>query len=37
MGYSEAISPEKAKSIGVSEFVMKPVVKRELAAMKSGS
>ena len=30
-GYNEAVSPEKAKSAGVSEFVMKPVVKRELA------
>ena len=27
-GYSEAVSPEKAKSAGISEFVMKPLVKR---------
>ena len=30
-GYSETVSPEKAKSVGISEFVMKPVVKREVA------
>lgn len=30
-GYSETISPEKAKRAGVSRFLMKPVVKRELA------
>ncbi|HNU72778.1 MAG TPA: response regulator, partial [Thermodesulfobacteriota bacterium] len=30
-GYSEAVSPEKAKSVGISEFVMKPVAKREVA------
>ena len=30
-GYSEAVSPEKAKSAGISGFVMKPLVKRELA------
>ncbi len=30
-GYSEAVSPEKAKQAGISEFLMKPVVKKELA------
>jgi CheY-like chemotaxis protein len=30
-GYSEAASPEAAKSAGISELVMKPIVKREMA------
>ncbi len=30
-GYSEAVSPEKAKSAGITEFVMKPIGKREMA------
>ncbi|HME45300.1 MAG TPA: PAS domain S-box protein [Syntrophorhabdales bacterium] len=30
-GYSETVSAEKAKEAGISEFIMKPVVKRELA------
>jgi PAS domain S-box-containing protein len=30
-GYSDAISPEKAKAKGISGFLMKPVVVRELA------
>lgn len=30
-GYSEAVSPKITKRAGISEFVMKPVVKRELA------
>jgi two-component system, cell cycle sensor histidine kinase and response regulator CckA len=30
-GYSETVSPEKAKAAGISEFAMKPVIKRELA------
>jgi FixJ family two-component response regulator len=30
-GYSESVSPEEAKAAGVREFVMKPVVKREVA------
>ena len=30
-GYSETISPERAKAAGIREFVMKPVTKRELA------
>ena len=30
-GYSEAVSPEKAKEAGIREFLMKPVEKRELA------
>jgi CheY-like chemotaxis protein len=31
-GYSEAVSAEKAKEeVGIREFVIKPVVKRELA------
>lgn len=30
-GYSEAVSPEKAKAAGIREFVMKPVAKREIA------
>jgi PAS domain S-box-containing protein len=29
-GYSDAMSPEKAKEIGIREFVMKPLTKREL-------
>lgn len=30
-GYSETVSPEKAKSIGISEFVMKPLSKQKAA------
>ena len=30
-GYSEAVSAEKAKKAGISEFVMKPMVRREFA------
>jgi FixJ family two-component response regulator len=30
-GYSETVSAERAKEVGISEFVMKPVVKKELA------
>jgi CheY-like chemotaxis protein len=30
-GHSETISPERAKEIGISQFLMKPVVKQELA------
>ncbi len=30
-GYSELINAEKAKEIGIRDYVMKPVVKRELA------
>jgi PAS domain S-box-containing protein len=30
-GYSETVSPEKAKEAGIREFVMKPLVKKELA------
>ncbi len=30
-GYSETASSEKAKSAGISEFVMKPIVKKQLA------
>ena len=30
-GYSETVSPEKAKEAGIREFVMKPVAKREAA------
>ncbi len=30
-GHSETVSPEKATSVGISEFVMKPVSKREMA------
>ena len=30
-GYSEYISEEKAKKIGIREFVMKPLEMRELA------
>jgi len=30
-GYSEAVSAEKAKEVGIAAFVMKPVVKKELA------
>lgn len=30
-GYSETVSPEKAKAAGISEFLIKPVDKRELA------
>ena len=30
-GYSDMVSAEKVKGVGIREFVMKPVVKRELA------
>ena len=30
-GYSELVSGEKAKEAGISEFIMKRVVKKELA------
>lgn len=30
-GYSETITAEKAKSIGISEFIMKPVTRKHLA------
>jgi CheY-like chemotaxis protein len=30
-GFSEMVSPENAKSAGVKEFLMKPIVKKELA------
>jgi PAS domain S-box-containing protein len=30
-GYSETVSAEKAKEVGIREFVMKPVVRKELA------
>jgi CheY-like chemotaxis protein len=31
-GYSEMVSPEKARKAGVREFLMKPLVRSELAA-----
>ena len=31
-GFSEVITEEKAKAIGIREYVMKPVVKREMAS-----
>lgn len=30
-GYSETVSPEKAKEAGIREFIMKPIAKREMA------
>jgi two-component system cell cycle sensor histidine kinase/response regulator CckA len=30
-GFSETISPEKARSLGIKEFLMKPIMKRQLA------
>ncbi|MGA3174254.1 MAG: hypothetical protein ABSE25_07505 [Syntrophorhabdales bacterium] len=30
-GYSEIVSPEKAQAVGISEFLLKPVVKVTLA------
>ena len=30
-GYSEMVSPEKAKDVGICAFVMKPVVRKDLA------
>jgi two-component system cell cycle sensor histidine kinase/response regulator CckA len=30
-GFSEAITPEKAKADGLKEFIMKPVVKKQIA------
>ena len=30
-GFSEAISEKKAKAIGIREFIMKPVLKRDMA------
>lgn len=32
-GYSETLSPEQAKEIGILEYVMKPFVPREIAAL----
>jgi PAS domain S-box-containing protein len=31
-GFSEVISPETAKALGIREFVMKPIIKNEMAA-----
>ena len=31
-GYSETVSPEKARKAGIREFLMKPLVRGELAA-----
>ncbi len=31
-GFSEAITPEKAKAMGVKEFIMKPIIRRQIAA-----
>jgi DNA-binding NtrC family response regulator len=31
-GYSETVSPEEARNAGVREFLMKPLVRDELAA-----
>ena len=30
-GHSDTASPEKAKDVGISAFVMKPIVMKELA------
>jgi len=30
-GFSEAITPEKAKALGLREFIMKPIIKNEIA------
>ena len=30
-GHSDTVSPEKAKEIGIREFLMKPLANRELA------
>ena len=30
-GYSELIDREKSKSIGIQEYIMKPIIKRNLA------
>ena len=30
-GYSQIISEEKAKALGIQEFVMKPIIKRDIA------
>jgi FixJ family two-component response regulator len=30
-GYTETVSPEKAKAAGIKEFLMKPVLKKKLA------
>ena len=30
-GFSEVISPEQAKSLGIREFVLKPMVTRDIA------
>ncbi len=30
-GYNDAASPDKAKAVGIAAFVMKPVVRKELA------
>ena len=31
-GFSEAITPEKAKALGLREFIMKPIIKNQIAA-----
>jgi PAS domain S-box-containing protein len=31
-GFSEAITPEKAKAMGIKEFIMKPILQRQIAA-----
>jgi FixJ family two-component response regulator len=30
-GYSETVSPEKAGEVGIGDFVMKPITKKEMA------
>jgi CheY-like chemotaxis protein len=30
-GFSEAVTPEKAKQMGIREFVMKPIISRDLS------
>jgi two-component system cell cycle sensor histidine kinase/response regulator CckA len=30
-GFSEIISPEKARAMGIREFVLKPIITREIA------
>jgi CheY-like chemotaxis protein len=32
-GHSDTVSPEKARKIGVREFLMKPIKRQELAAL----
>ncbi|MCX5846745.1 MAG: PAS domain S-box protein [Deltaproteobacteria bacterium] len=31
-GFSEAITPEKAKALGLREFIMKPIIKNQIAS-----